>query len=174
MTERPRTDFKAVESESRLFPQWTGEASTTLPRREEEPQDSSYAAAGSCWESAAVAGGFGLCRDRRTGFRGAQASSAAAGGGMALMMWLGLRRLKSRSLTKVTAWGAVVSVVPLKRPKAVDMGEALCCGNCQLSDRMRGTCRVIDEASSSASSGAKAGGRTAGRSRDRKATYLSD
>lgn len=37
---------------------------------------------------------------------------------MTLMMWEGLRRLKSLSLTKLTAGGAVVGAVPLKRPKA--------------------------------------------------------
>ncbi len=34
-----------VESDSRLFPRRAGEASSTLPRREEEPQVPSYAAA---------------------------------------------------------------------------------------------------------------------------------
>src|SRR5688572_8016296 len=37
---------------------------------------------------------------------------------MTLMMWEGLRRLKSLSLTKLTAGGAVVGSVPLRRPKA--------------------------------------------------------
>ena len=40
--------LRAVESDSRLDPQWTGEASSTLPLREEETQDSSYAAADGC------------------------------------------------------------------------------------------------------------------------------
>lgn len=41
---------------------------------------------------------------------------------MTLMMWEGLRRLKSLSLTKLTAGGAVVVAVPLKRPKASRLG----------------------------------------------------
>ena len=35
-----------VENDSFLIPQRSDEASSTLPRREEEPQNSSYAAAG--------------------------------------------------------------------------------------------------------------------------------
>ena len=39
---------------------------------------------------------------------------------MALMMWEGLHSEKSLSLTNVTALKAVVKVMPLRRPKAVE------------------------------------------------------
>lgn len=102
---------RAGESSGRLIPRWTGEASSTLPRREEEAQGSSYAAAGGRPRTAG-AGFEGGCR-RATRGRGTRAqkraAAAAAGGGMALMMCDVLRRLKSWSLTKVTAGGAVAT-----------------------------------------------------------------
>lgn len=112
---------KGVESGSRLNPEWTDEASSTLPPREEEPLIASYAAAG---RIDGAAGGFGSSERARTrgGIRESQANSAAAGGGMALMVCVGLHSEKSLSLMKMTAKEAVVYVVPLKRPKAVEMG----------------------------------------------------
>jgi hypothetical protein len=39
------------------------------------------------------------------------------------MMWEGLQRLKSLSLTKLTAGGAVVKAVPLRDQRRAEFGE---------------------------------------------------
>jgi hypothetical protein len=78
-------DLREAESGSRQSPRRIGEAPSTLPRREEEPQKASYAAMGGGRTDSVGCGGGG-CRAAESTER-AWASQTAAGGGTTLMMW---------------------------------------------------------------------------------------
>jgi hypothetical protein len=116
------SDVKGVEMRRFLIPKRSDEVSSTLPRLEEEPQDSSYAAAGGLGGT----GGPGSECYRTREVRASGYSTSAAGGGRELMMWNVFRRLKSWSETKFTAAGAVVKGLPLKdqrQSKQLERGE---------------------------------------------------
>lgn len=100
-----------------------GEASQRLPRRREEPQRYSYAAAG---ESART--GTGLVQTRKADVQDPVANPKGGGGLLLRVSWF-LRMDAIWLITGSLAVGAVVKRVPLRRPKAglYGVGCQSCC-----------------------------------------------
>lgn len=100
-----------------------GEASQRLPRRREEPQRYSYAAAG---ESARM--GTGLVQTRKADVQDPVENPKGGGGLLLRVSWF-LRMDAIWLITGSLAVGAVVKRVPLRRPKAglYGVGCQSCC-----------------------------------------------